>query len=44
MTVLDLLVATDAQAVLGVLYSGNATMRNEANSLFSALNEAGNIS
>ncbi len=44
MTVLDLLVAADAQAVNGVLYNGNTTERNEANSLFSALNEAGDIS
>ncbi len=44
MTVLDLLVAADAQAVNGVLYNGNVIKRNEANSLFSALNEAGGIS
>jgi parallel beta-helix repeat protein len=44
MTVLGLLWAIDAQAVNGVFYSGNATKRTEANSLFSALNEAGSIS
>ena len=44
MAVLDLLVAMDAQAVNGVLYGGNLSKRNEANSIFSALNEAGNIS
>jgi hypothetical protein len=43
MSVLALLQAADDQAVLGVLYNGNATKRNEANSLFSALNEAGGI-
>jgi hypothetical protein len=43
MSVLDLLKAADVQAVIGVLYNGNATKRNEANSLFRALNEAGGI-
>ncbi|HEV8060387.1 MAG TPA: Ig-like domain repeat protein [Gemmataceae bacterium] len=43
MTVLDLLVAADEQAVNGVLYNGNVTKRNEANDLFSALNQAGGI-
>ena len=38
----DLLV-TDAQAVNGVLYNGNATKRNEANNVFSAVNQAGGI-
>jgi hypothetical protein len=41
MTVLDLLLATDAQATGGVLYGGNATRRNEANNVFSALNQSG---
>jgi hypothetical protein len=41
MTVLDLLRATDAQAVNGVLYNGDATKRNHANNVYSALNEAG---
>jgi hypothetical protein len=43
MSVLGLLLATDAQAVNGVLYSGNTTRRNEANSIFSAVNYAGDI-
>jgi N-acetylneuraminic acid mutarotase len=41
MTVLDLLMAADAQAVNGVLYNGNATLKNEAAKVFSAINEAG---
>jgi hypothetical protein len=43
MTVLDLLLASDAQAVDGVLYNGNGTRRNEANNVYSAVNQAGNI-
>ena len=43
MTILDLLLATDAQAVNGVLYGGNATKRNEANNVYSAINQAGGI-
>ena len=43
MTVLDLLLATDAQAIDGVLYNGNATKRNEANTVFSAVNQAGGL-
>ena len=43
MTVMDLLLATDAQAVNGVLYNGNATTRNEANTVYSAVNQAGGI-
>jgi hypothetical protein len=31
LTVMDLLSATDAQAVNGILYNGNATKRKEAN-------------
>jgi hypothetical protein len=41
LSVLDLLRATDAQAVNGVLYNGDATKRNHANNVYSALNEAG---
>jgi hypothetical protein len=41
MTVMDILMAADAQAVNGVLYNGNTTKRNQANDLFSAINEAG---
>jgi hypothetical protein len=43
LTVLDLLKATDAQAVNGVLYNGDSAKRSEANSIFSALNEAGGL-
>jgi hypothetical protein len=43
LTVLDLLLATDQQAVNGVLYNGNTTKRKEANDVYSALNEAGDI-
>ena len=44
LTVMDLLLAIDEQAVNGVLYNGNGTKRNEANNVFSAVNQAGNIS
>jgi hypothetical protein len=44
MTVMDLLLATDSQTVSGLLYNGNATKRNEANAVYSALNQAGSIS
>ena len=44
LTVMDLLLATDEQAVNGVLYNGNAPKRNEANNVYSAVNQAGNIS
>ena len=44
MTLMDLLLATDAEAVNGVLYNGNATKRNEANNVYSAVNQAGDIS
>lgn len=43
MTVLDLLLATNDQAVGGLLYSGNATRRSHANNVYSALNQAGGI-
>jgi hypothetical protein len=43
LTVLDLLKATDALAVEGLLYNGNAVKRQEANSVYSAINDAGNI-
>jgi hypothetical protein len=43
-SVLDLLLAADDQAVDGVLYNGNATKRNEANNVFSAINQVGSIS
>ena len=32
-----------AQAVNGVLYNGNATLRNEANAVFGAVNQDGGI-
>jgi ELWxxDGT repeat protein/VCBS repeat-containing protein len=44
MTVMDLLLATDAQAIKGLLYSGNTTKRNEANAVYSPLTQAGSIS
>ena len=44
MTVMDLLLATDDQAVNGLLYNGTATRRNEANAVYSALNPAGSVS
>jgi hypothetical protein len=43
LTVMDLLLATDAQAVNGVLFGGNAARRNEANDVYSAVIQAGNI-
>jgi hypothetical protein len=44
MTVMDLLLATDDQAINGLLYNGNASKRNEANAVYSALNQAGSVS
>ena len=44
MTVMDLLLATDAQAVDGVLYHGNQTRRGEAVNVYSAVNVSGDIS
>jgi hypothetical protein len=43
LTVLDLLLATDNQAVNGLLYNGDTLKRNEANSVYSALNQGGDI-
>jgi hypothetical protein len=43
MTVMDLLLAVDSQAVNGVLYNGNTAKRNMANNVFSAINQAGGI-
>jgi hypothetical protein len=43
MTVLDLLRATDAQAIDGVLYNGNATTRTTANNVYSLVNQDGDI-
>jgi hypothetical protein len=43
MTVEDLLLATDEQAVGGLVYNGNTARRNEANAVYSTLNGAGSI-
>jgi hypothetical protein len=43
LTVMDLLKATDAQAVGGLLYNGDDTLRKEANNVYSAINEEGDI-
>jgi hypothetical protein len=44
LTLMDLLLAADSQAVNGALYGGNAAKRNEANAVFSAFNQDGDIS
>jgi hypothetical protein len=43
MTVMDLLQATDTQAVNGVLYGGNTTKRSHANDVYTAANQAGGL-
>jgi sugar lactone lactonase YvrE len=43
MSILDLLQATDSQSVDGLLYDGNVTLRQEANNVYSAINQAGTI-
>jgi streptogramin lyase len=43
MTVMDLLLATDNQAMNGILYGGSVAKRNDANNVYSAVNQAGNI-
>src|SRR5438270_266020 len=43
MTVMDLLLAVDAQTVNGVLYTGNTANRTKANNVFGAINQAGRI-
>jgi hypothetical protein len=43
MTVMDLLLATNNQAVNGALYGGNATRRAHANNVYGAVNNAGDI-
>jgi hypothetical protein len=43
LTVMDLLLATNAQTVSGVLYNGNSTLRNEAITVYTALNRVGDI-
>ena len=44
MTVMALLLATDDQAIDGLLYNGNTARRNAANAVYSALNQAGSVS
>jgi streptogramin lyase len=43
LTVLDLLKATDAQAIGDLLYNGDDTLRKEANNIYSTINERGGI-
>src|SRR5262249_1400797 len=43
LTVLDLLLRVDVQSLNGVLYSRNTARRTQANRVFSAINEAGDI-
>jgi hypothetical protein len=43
MTVMDVLLAADSQAVNGVLYNGDVAKRTKANNVFSAINQAGSI-
>jgi protocatechuate 3,4-dioxygenase beta subunit len=43
LTVMDLLLAANDQAVNGVLYPASSTRRKQANDVFSAANDAGNI-
>jgi hypothetical protein len=43
LTVMDLLLATDDQAVAGLLYNGNTARRSQASAVYSALNDAGGI-
>ena len=42
-TVLQILQAANQQAANGVLYNGNSTLRNQANSIFDGINQAGDI-
>jgi hypothetical protein len=43
MTVLDVLLAADAQAVNGLLYNGDTARRNQASTDFSAINQVGGL-
>ncbi len=43
LTVMDILLATDEQAVDGMLYDLDAVLRSLANEVYSAINEAGDI-
>ena len=44
MTVMDILLATNDQAIDGVLYDGDAILRSMANAVYTAINEAGDRS
>ena len=43
MTVMDMLLAADAQAVNGVLYNGDKAKRDKANNVFSGINQVGGL-
>ena len=43
MPIIDMLKYANTKAVGGVLYNGNATLRALANTLFTAINESGDI-
>ena len=43
LTVLTLLEEANAQAVLGVLYNGKTTLRNQAGTVFNSINSAGGL-
>lgn len=44
MTVMDILLSADDQAVDGVLYNGTTALRNMANTVFDGINNSGDIS
>ncbi len=44
MSVLDMLAATDALSANGNLYDGNTTLQNFANTIYSSINQDGDIS
>jgi len=44
MAILDMLKYANTKSVSGVLYNGDAALRNLANTLFTAINESGDIS
>ena len=43
LTVLTILEEANAQAVQGVLYNGNTTLRNQAATVFNGINAAGGL-
>ena len=43
LTVLTILEEANAQAVKGVLYNGNTTLRNQAATVFNGINAAGGL-